>query len=276
VVERLFDEVALLPPEEGRQRFEEGEPQLSAFVDMLGSRTGELHRALAQQTGDPGFDPVPMTAEDAAAWRRRAREQARAALDVVASAEYPMAKRLTALGDELLRRIDQALPWPLSAKLSRIHGDYHLGQVLVVNNDVAIIDFEGEPARPLSARRAKDSPLRDVAGMLRSFDYAASSVLARMDTARPGSRKVLGPLAASGVERAGARFLRSYLAATMGLSTVPSDSRQMAAMLELFLIEKACYEVCYEAANRPAWRPVPVRGVLKLLNVEEADSGQGE
>jgi len=275
-LERILDEAALLPPEEQAGRLEVGGAELAGLVNLLGKRTADLHSALAGVTGSADFDPEPVTADDLAAWRRRALDQAEAALALAVVADFPEGQRLAAHADVLRRRIDEALPASVAAAKSRIHGDYHLGQLLVVHNDVSIIDFEGEPARPLAERRRKDSPLRDIAGMLRSFDYAAASVLGRMDAARPGSRKILRPLAAVWIAHASGIFLASYRAAAADLSTLPGDSEEFRRMLALFLLEKACYEVCYEAANRPAWRPVPVRGLLTLLDIEEAERGQTE
>jgi maltose alpha-D-glucosyltransferase / alpha-amylase len=275
-LERLLDEASLLPPDEGGARLAAGNSELSHFIEVLGSRTGELHRALARTTGERNFDPEPVDSRDIEHWRQRALDQATAALHCLAGAagDFPEAGQLLDKADLLRSRLADMLPAKFDAYKSRIHGDYHLGQVLVVKNDVAILDFEGEPARPLSDRRAKDSPLRDIAGMLRSFDYAAASVLARMDAARPGARQGLAPLADQWVNRARRHFLGSYIITTEGLVTLPSDASQFRRLLRLFFLEKACYEICYEVANRPAWRAVPVRGVLSVLQSEERAGGQ--
>ena len=275
-LERFLDELSPLSPQEGRDRLMAGDPELSNFIEILGSRTGELHRALSHVTGDPDFDPEPIAPLDIEQWRRRATEQAGAALAALqgVAGDFPEAERVLAHAERLRRQIDELVPEPMQGAKCRIHGDYHLGQVLVVKNDLSIIDFEGEPARPLTARRAKDSPLRDVAGMLRSFDYAASSVLARMDAARPGTRDMLEPLAAVWIRRARRHFVGSYILTTEGLPTLPTDPLLFRGVLRLFLLEKACYEICYEVANRPAWRAVPVRGILRLLEIEEGDVGR--
>jgi maltose alpha-D-glucosyltransferase/alpha-amylase len=144
--------------------------------------------------------------------------------------------------------------------MTRIHGDFHLGQVLVASGDAYIIDFEGEPARPLEERRRKSSPLRDVAGLLRSIDYAAASmadpkniVASRVS---PGRRQRLVMRLREGAEKA---FLEGYSAATAGLFSL--DNKEL---LQFFLIEKAAYEVNYEAANRPSWLGIPVMGLARL------------
>jgi maltose alpha-D-glucosyltransferase/alpha-amylase len=148
---------------------------------------------------------------------------------------------------------------------TRIHGDYHLGQVLISKDDVVIIDFEGEPGRTLAERREKTSPLRDVAGMLRSLDYAASAALERF-AARTGdlSERVLAA-AAAWRNRTSREFLQAYVETVDGMPSYPKDQNVAASLLDLFLLQKAFYEIAYESANRPAWLPIPLRGVLDLL-----------
>ena len=271
-LERVFDGAGLLPPVEARAAVAGGDAELSQFAELLGNRTGALHVALGEATGNPDFDPQPVTEADLSSWRHRALAWAEAALEVVAAGLSVEATALARHGTELRRTIGEAIPQRVAAAKCRIHGDYHLGQVLVAGNDVAIIDFEGEPVRPPAERRAKDSPLRDVAGMLRSFDYAVAALLARADAARPGARRAMAPLAAEWLERAGAQFLGSYILATEGLATLPGDAEIFRRLLRFFQLEKACYEICYEAAHRPAWRDVPVRGTLALLGVALDDT----
>ena len=148
---------------------------------------------------------------------------------------------------------------------TRIHGDYHLGQVLVAQNDVLIIDFEGEPQRGLAERRDKTSPLRDVAGMLRSFDYAAWSALDRLARTdrrgRPGAPRPRLRLA----RRGGARLPRGLLGGARRVRASCRTTKLTQALLDLFLIQKAVYEIQYEAANRPAWLSIPIRGLLHII-----------
>jgi len=150
---------------------------------------------------------------------------------------------------------------------TRIHGDLHLGQALVAQGDVIFIDFEGEPARPLSERRARSSPLRDVAGMLRSFDYAAATIIAaggagQDDTVLARKRSI--------VERfrlnANQAFLGAYQEASSPIAHQWKQTHSERDLLNLFLLEKAAYEICYEAANRPAWLNVPLFGLAQLLS----------
>jgi len=148
---------------------------------------------------------------------------------------------------------------------TRYHGDYHLGQVLVSSNDFIIIDFEGEPARPLTERRAKHSSLRDVAGMLRSFDYARWSAVLR-DTYTDADRARIAPLARGWEREARAMFLRAYDETTRG-SGLYASFADVQGLIELFELEKVLYELRYEVGNRPAWLNVPLQGVLALCGL---------
>jgi len=144
--------------------------------------------------------------------------------------------------------------------MTRIHGDFHLGQVLVAAGDVFIIDFEGEPATSIAARRAKASPLRDVAGLLRSIDYIAATLIERKGVgAMPVDETRRNELIAQFRRRASAAFLRGYWQTSPLRNTAPTR-----ALLDLFLMEKAAYEICYEAANRPTWIGVPLAGITRM------------
>jgi len=145
---------------------------------------------------------------------------------------------------------------------TRYHGDYHLGQVLVKNNDFIIIDFEGEPARSLAERRAKHSSLRDVAGMLRSFDYARWSALLS-DCYSEADRARLAPYAQTWLHEVREMFLAAYQDATKD-SGLYGDFVEVRGLIELFELEKALYELRYEIGNRPDWINVPLQGVLAL------------
>jgi maltose alpha-D-glucosyltransferase/alpha-amylase len=156
---------------------------------------------------------------------------------------------------------------------TRIHGDYHLGQVLIVQNDVMIVDFEGEPSRPADERRAKASPLRDAAGMLRSFAYAAETV-ARDMRARFGEAAPRVTAATAAWQRAVERtFMAAYREAAQGSPAWVEDEATRARLLRLHLLGKALYEIDYEANNRPDWIETPIRGVLSVLDEGARDGG---
>ena len=235
----------------------------------LGHQTAALHLALARGT-DEALAPQPMTAEDVLVARgghARTREPC-------AGAVWPTGRRCSTRpqrerADASSRRSPRcstarrAGTARLNATKTRCHQDYHLGQLLWTGARYALLDFEGEPARPLTDRRRKRSPLTDVAGMLRSYSYAAWSA------SSPGAAHT-APTRSNG--RHGRRYGKrrerripvAYLADTRGASFIPRDGEQVAALLELLMIDKALYELDYELNNRPDWLPVPIEGLLRL------------
>ncbi len=242
-----------------------------ALVHTLGVRTAELHAALARRTGDAAFDPEPITSADIAAWTQRVRRGGEATLDHLARcyAKVPQparaaAEQLLARRDALLTRIDRhAADRPAAAK-TRLHGDYHLGQVLLVQNDFVIVDFEGEPTRALAERREKQSPLRDVAGMLRSFDYAMHVAMDRADGTRPEARAARERAGDAWQVETRRMFLDGYeeVAGAAGLASPRAEAN---GLIELFLLEKVLYELAYEIDHRPDWAHVPLRGLADIL-----------
>ena len=251
-----------------------------AQARMLGQRTAELHRALATPTDNPAFTLEPIGTADLKAWQRAAHRQAEAAfkalkqaLPKLDGADRARAEALLAHRDACFARIDALTRDPVAAAKTRIHGDYHLGQVLVAQNDFYILDFEGEPARPLAERRAKSSPLKDAAGMLRSFDYAASAAVMSLTDVDPGSGEIVRSLAQAWRKAAEDAFLSAYRETIAGSPGYPEDPEEAARLLDLFLLEKALYEICYEAANRPNWVRIPLKGVTSLLELEGTDDG---
>jgi maltose alpha-D-glucosyltransferase/alpha-amylase len=243
----------------------------------LGRRTAELHRAFASDSRDPSFAREPMTREDLALWVDRALNSAKHAFAALEAARSPHTdavaaeiERLKERREGVVQTLDAIARIPATGAKTRIHGDYHLGQVLVAKTDVVIIDFEGEPQRPLTERREKASPLRDVAGMLRSFDYAARVAVDRV--AAPGIDRddAARALALSWRDQASRDFLSAYVEGMKGAPNYPDNEATAAGLLDLFLLHKAFYEIGYEAANRPNWLPIPVQGVLDLLDRREA------
>jgi maltose alpha-D-glucosyltransferase/alpha-amylase len=242
-----------------------------ALVRTLGVRTAELHAELARTTGDAAFDPEPIAPADVAAWTQRVRRGGEAALDRLARRlnELPDSMRAQAedmLGrrDAILARIDRHAADRSAARKTRVHGDYHLGQVLVAQNDFIIVDFEGEPTRTLAERREKQSPLKDVAGMLRSFDYAMHVALEHADGDRQEMRSARERSGQEWQAAARRMFLDGYeeVAAAAGLALPRAEAK---GLLELFLIEKALYELAYEIDHRPDWVRVPLRGLAEIL-----------
>jgi maltose alpha-D-glucosyltransferase/alpha-amylase len=218
-------------------------PTLAA-LDRLGAVTGALHHALASDRTDPAFAPEPITAADVAAWTADVARQLAAASAALGSAPPAPAADLE-ISLRSLRGGDKI----------RHHGDLHLGQTLYreTTGDFVIIDFEGEPLRPLAERRRKHSPLRDAAGVLRSIDYAAVAT-------RPAGLEDW----ARAWHAEGARtFTEAYRRAVSGARFVPPDDDDFRRALAVFELEKAAYEVVYEANNRPAWVAIPRDGLVR-------------
>jgi maltose alpha-D-glucosyltransferase/alpha-amylase len=241
-----------------------------ALIQTLGTRTAELHKALATQTGDPAFDPEPARAEDYAEWKRRLQEEVAATFDLlgrrVDQLPAPIATEARAFlerREQVMARVN-ALALPAGTVLkTRHHGDYHLGQVLISKNDFIITDFEGEPARTLEERRRKHTPLRDVAGMLRSFSYAAAGALAKAAES-PDDINKLGPLAADWEMQARTAFLTAYDEAARA-ARIYAKREDMEMLLAFLELEKALYELRYELNNRPDWVRTPLAGIVRLL-----------
>jgi len=280
-LDRTFDDISLLPETDAWQ---EALDRLYAFpLDLaakLGRRTAEMHRAFATDTIDPAFKAEPLGQGQVRQWCDGIRTDAQRAFATLESAGRELngaaaqdVTRLLAKRPVLFAHLEALANLKATGMVTRIHGDYHLGQVLVSKDDVVIIDFEGEPGRRLAERREKTSPLRDVAGMLRSLDYAASAALDRFATRAGALPERVVAATAAWRERAGREFMDTYVEAARGMASFPQERDDAAALLELFLLQKTLYEISYEAANRPSWITVPVRGMLELLERAEAKVG---
>ena len=224
---------------------------------------------MATDTDDPDFATEDVTADQLGQWASDAEAEAQALLDRLDQAHLPdeaapLAQSLLERRDDLLSRLRSVADIAPSFKLSRIHGDFHLGQVLLAQNDVAIIDFEGEPARSLAERRQKSSPLRDVAGMLRSFDYAAMTVASRQRDSFGGAERGLDRIE-HWRQSTMRDFLEAYRGHSKGAASLPEDEAAWQTLLDFFLLHKAIYEAGYELSNRPAWIGIPLRGIIELL-----------
>ncbi|KQP36279.1 maltose alpha-D-glucosyltransferase [Pseudorhodoferax sp. Leaf274] len=242
-----------------------------ALMQTLGRRTAELHLALGTKSGDAAFDPEPLATADVVGWREQTQADLQQSLALLQSslARLPAgvqddARAVLASSTALAQRIASGGVLENEGRKIRIHGDYHLGQVLLTRNDFVIVDFEGEPGRAFAERRAKQSPLRDVAGMLRSFDYARAVAL-RQAAHTP---EEAAPMAAPAREwEAASRtaFLQSYRDTLSGTPLAVSD--QALSLLALFELQKALYELRYELENRPDWVSIPLAGILALAQV---------
>ena len=240
-----------------------------ALIRTLATRTAELHGALAAATTDPAFAPEPIGARDLSAWKQQVVAEIDETLKLLAIQVPALPENIRSdadalLGerDLLLQRIERCASAGASGLKTRHHGDYHLGQVLLRRNDFVIVDFEGEPARPLSERRAKHSPLRDVAGMFRSFAYARNAARLRCSIESSEDCARWDGLMIRWEEETRQAFLEVYdpIARSHGLYASLAEAQPL---IELFEIEKALYELRYEMQNRPDWAGIPLRSLLE-------------
>ena len=279
-LDRFYENCARIPYPGGEQALsaeqalELAREHLGIYLgsaSVLGRRTAEMHLALASVTGDPEWAPEPLSGDDLRALATALSENSTRVFDA-------LKQNLAKLPDDIVEQAGLALSrrrryheqfralegLEVRAFRTRIHGDYHLGQVLRVKNDYIILDFEGEPARTLAERRAKQSPLKDVAGMLRSFSYAAFAGLLNYNARRPEYFSALEPWARLWEQATSAEFLREYRFTAGDALFLPQDAGSFQTLLEAYLLDKALYELRYELDNRPAWARIPLWGILSL------------
>jgi len=249
-------------------------------IKLLGQRTAELHVALASNTTDPDFAPEPFSVLYQRSLYQSMRNQSgqmfqllRKNLNSLRGVVLDQALKVLDLENTVLNRFRALLSRRIMAHRTRIHGDFHLGQVLYTGKDYVIIDFEGEPARPLTERRIKRSPIRDVAGMLRSFHYAAyTSLFGHVGSAmvRPEDLAAMEPWARIWNLWISSTFLNSYLQHARPGGFLPASEEENNILLDVYLLEKALYELGYELNNRPDWVRIPLAGILQLVQSPEA------
>jgi trehalose synthase-fused probable maltokinase len=258
--------------------------QARRWLGTLGRRTAELHQALDTTHADPAFCAETAGEKDWARWGQDLAEMAQRVRDALAANASTLDPETRGLADKYAEVSDRLDPWLRSIRANppvwrktRHHGDFHLGQVLVAGDDAVIVDFEGEPLRSLEERRAKHVPLRDVAGLLRSINYASemtrrglSSDLSVEQRSREAERLE------EWATNASQEFLESYLQCLGEMSAEALDQDAARRMVQFFVIEKALYEVLYELANRPTWTSIPLKSVVAQLTTLRsacADSG---
>jgi maltose alpha-D-glucosyltransferase/alpha-amylase len=242
------------------------------LIRTLAERTAELHRALARETDDAAFAPEPMEAGRLADWDQRLRDDAARTIEQIEGRREQWPEDCQAQIDTLLagrrtldRQIAGLVPPSMKALCTRFHGDFHLGQVLIVENDFVITDLEGEPGRSFEERRRKDTALKDVAGMLRSFRYAAGVSEMKLRERRPSDVERARLPLADWSARTRDAYLETYREAMQGSAAYPADADHAARLIELASLEKLLYEIRYEMANRPEWLQVPLRDLVERL-----------
>ncbi len=239
---------------------------------LLGQRTGELHVALASDQEDPAFAPEPFSAFDRRSLYQSMRTLADQELILLGNRLNGLldeaqadAKTVLGLKNAIFSRLHSLLDTQFTSTRIRCHGDYHLGQLLYTGKDFVIIDFEGEPSRSVNERRMKRSPLRDVAGMLRSFNYASIAKL-KSGGFRSGDMPDLETWARFWYFWVSVGFLQSYFHATSKLLNFSESREEIKTLLDIYLLEKAIYELGYELNHRPDWVHVPLQGILEMVS----------
>lgn len=237
------------------------------MVQLLGKRTAEMHLALYSEKYNTSFKPEPFTLKYQHSLFLSMQKLTKDIFCLLQKNQKTLPKKLDIesilkFEPDILKKFRLLAELKISAEKIRIHGDYHLEQVLFTGNDFFIIDFEGEPMRPLTARRAKKSPLVDVAGMLRSFHYALYIQLLKstIDCEKNKNRIDLWYKCVSNT------FLKSYFDSVKNASFIPKDKNQLNILLDAFLLEKVVYELGYELNNRPDWLIIPINGIKNLLD----------
>lgn len=248
------------------------EASVAERVELLGVRTGEMHLALASGKG-PDFTPEPFSLHYQRSlyssfqslvrrtFQNLSRNIKKLPQDVQAEAEEILAMR-----DDILKRLQQIYRKKIDVVKIRIHGDYHLGQTLFTGKDFVILDFEGEPSRSYSERRLKRSPLRDVAGMIRSFHYAAyGSLFLNSQIAKTDAEKLV-PFVEQWYHYMHGFFVKAYFETVAGSPFIPQNEEDLDILMQAYVLEKSIYELNYELNNRPDWVIIPLRGIRSIMN----------
>jgi maltose alpha-D-glucosyltransferase/alpha-amylase len=274
-LDRFVEEQRLLTAEAAEHSDEQA--AYARVMEQVGRRVAELQVALASRNDIAEFAPERVTAEDRRSWRDALLQRADNTLDELAHRRARLKENDQDLVDELLA-MRRSLPNRLRGLLQattdvmkiRHHGDFHLGQMLIVKEDVFIIDFEGEPRRSIEERRRKAPAARDVAGLIRSIDYSATAALERALKQSPDEHGRLAPTLDRWREHSVAAFLRAYREHLSDAGLWPASVEQGDRLLDFFLLEKAFYEIDYELAHRPDWLRVPLAGTWRILTRSEA------
>jgi maltose alpha-D-glucosyltransferase/alpha-amylase len=277
-LDRVVDEQRLLTESENDGESEEQAPYLH-YLSQAGRRLAELHMALSSHREIADFAPEPIRAADVRRWLADATAHAEHVLDLlkarretIKEADRALVDRLQAQRATLRDRLAALLPPEIDGMNIRLHGDFNLGRILIVKDDICIAGFDGEPRRTLAERRRKAPAARDVAGLLRSIDYSATAALERALKVAPDEHGRLAAAVAEWRERAASAFLASYRETVTNLHVWPDDPKAAGQMLNFFMLERALCEIEYETAHRPDWLRVPLTGLLRMLSQQPNES----
>ena len=273
-LDRYVEEQRLLTPESSGESQEQG--AYLRLMGHVGKRLAEMQLALASRDDIADFAPEPIAADDTRIWMEQALERARRVFEELPKRRSSLSEAGRALTDTLLSCTDRLsakltalLPETVQAMKIRHHGDFHLGQMLIVKDDVYIIDFEGEPRRSLQDRRRKAPAARDLAGLIRSIDYSVTAALDRATRNTPDDDGKLARAMHDWRTRSVEAVLTAYRASMTDARLWPAEQPAASRLLDFFLLEKAFYEIEYEMAHRPDWLRVPLAGTLRILSRSE-------
>jgi maltose alpha-D-glucosyltransferase/alpha-amylase len=268
-LERFVEEQRLLATDDAQSS------ELGAYqrlIAQIGLRLAQMQAALASRADIADFRPDPITEKDLTRWiadiaarGARVRDRLGAQRATLAEQDRAMAEHFVDAARDLEATLRRLVPRHLDARKIRTHGDFHLGQVLIAKDDVFIIDFEGEPDRTIADRRAKAPAARDVAGLMRSIDYSTTAALERAPKSTPEEHDKIARALAVWRDVSAATFVRAYREGLTDARLWPQDVEESDRLLDLFLIEKALYEIEYELSHRPQWLRVPLAGILRIL-----------
>jgi maltose alpha-D-glucosyltransferase/alpha-amylase len=276
-LDRFVDDQRLLAANGHGGKSEEQLPYLR-IMSQAGRCMAELHQALAGHSGIADFAPEEIIREDVRRWTGEINARADRLFDAlsqrdaVREVDRPLVERLLAQRDTLHRRLSTLLPPDIDGSAIRIHGDFRLEQMLIVKDDIFIIGFEGDAGLPLTERRRKAPPARDVAGLIRSIDYSVIAAFDRASKVAPDEQGKLAAVLREWRDRAAAAFLEAYRESMTNTRLWPADPHATDAMVNFFLLEKAIHEIEYELAHRVEWLRLPVAGLLRMLSELSGES----
>ncbi len=271
-LDRFVDEQRVRGANDGDVRPSQEQPPYLRYLTQAGRRVGELHAALTSSTDLVDFVPEPTRADDVDRWMKGIKAQAGRVFatltergDGLKEAERALVDQVLAKQSELYEQLSTLLPHDVDGLNIRLHGDFHLGQILIVKDDIFIVDFDGDERLSLTERRRKAPPARDIAGFLRSIDCSVRMALERASRTAPDDHGRLAAALSDWRDQAAAAFLAGYREIKANQRLWPADPHTVDAMLRFFMLEKAVAETEYELAHRPDWLRIALNNLLHAL-----------